>query len=120
MVLPKYVTEKLGKRLWSQPAHPIGILSRRINAFFRNQGFTVLNEHPSNDFINDPFVTVKSNFDDLLIPSDHASRSPSDTFYQDVEEKPQEKKPFGPTARRSVFNSKEGKKRNSLALMNAC
>jgi len=28
-----------------------------------------------------PFVTVKQNFDDLLIPPTHVSRSPSDTYY---------------------------------------
>lgn len=28
-----------------------------------------------------PVVTTKANFDDLLIPSDHVSRSPNDTYY---------------------------------------
>ena len=30
-------------------------------------------------------MKVKNNFDDLLIPSDHVSRRPSDTFYLDSE-----------------------------------
>ena len=31
----------------------------------------------------DPIVSVESNFDSLLIPPDHVSRSPSDTYYVD-------------------------------------
>jgi phenylalanyl-tRNA synthetase alpha subunit len=30
-----------------------------------------------------PVVPVKNNFDDLLIPRDHVSRSPIDTYYVD-------------------------------------
>lgn len=30
-----------------------------------------------------PIVTVKQNFDELLIPPDHVSRQPSDTYYVD-------------------------------------
>ena len=32
-----------------------------------------------------PVVTKVQNFDELLIPADHVSRSPSDTFYVDDE-----------------------------------
>lgn len=31
-----------------------------------------------------PVVTVQQNFDDLLIPLDHVSRRPSDTYYVDA------------------------------------
>lgn len=30
-----------------------------------------------------PVVSTKNNFDDLLIPADHVSRSPIDTYYVD-------------------------------------
>ena len=32
-----------------------------------------------------PIVSVKANFDEILIPADHVSRSPNDTFYVDEE-----------------------------------
>ncbi len=32
-----------------------------------------------------PIVTIEQNFDQLLVPLDHVSRRPSDTFYVDGE-----------------------------------
>lgn len=82
-MLPKYVSEKLHKQLWKLPTHPIGIVTSQLNRFFRERGFSILNDNASKEFsfIHNPYVNVQSNFDDLLIPPDHPSRSPSDTYY---------------------------------------
>lgn len=57
----------------------------RIESFFQKnadalgkQQFQVFDDLP-------PIVTVEQNFDQLLIPPDHVSRQPSDTYYVDAE-----------------------------------
>ena len=61
-----------------QPLHPLNTIKRAIESHF-NAGsnpplFTVVDTLP-------PVVTTANCFDALLIPSDHISRSPSDTYY---------------------------------------
>ncbi|CAM9339561.1 unnamed protein product [Ascophyllum nodosum] len=79
------VAAKIGTDLHRRPAHPLGIIKERIENFFQNnaqaQGqpnFRVFDHLP-------PIVTVEQNFDQLLIPPEHVSRQPSDTYYVDAE-----------------------------------
>jgi phenylalanyl-tRNA synthetase alpha chain len=74
--IPLSIKNKIGKNIYQIPDHPICIIKERIYDYFKNSReiFEGIN----------PYVDTKSNFDDLLIPSDHPSRSQSDTFYKDV------------------------------------
>ncbi|KAJ3411962.1 hypothetical protein HDV05_001440 [Chytridiales sp. JEL 0842] len=71
------IIDKTERRLHLVPNHPLNILKRRIEGYFQSafpQQFTI------HDSLN-PVVTPKQNFDDLLIPTDHPSRKPTDTYY---------------------------------------
>jgi len=73
--IPFSIKNKVGKNLYQITNHPICIIKNRIYDYFKN----------SREVIEglSPYVDVQSNFDDLLIPRDHPSRSKSDTFYYD-------------------------------------
>jgi phenylalanyl-tRNA synthetase alpha chain len=66
----------VGQNLLSRPGHPLAIVRAQIEAAFPafvcERGLS-------------PVVSTKQCFDDLLIPRDHVSRRPSDTFYIDQE-----------------------------------
>lgn len=66
------IIEKLGRNLYLQPAHPLGILRALTEAHFRDftahSGFS-------------PIVTPAKNFDDLGFPEDHPGRALSDSYY---------------------------------------
>ena len=69
---------KLGVRLHTQPAHPLCILKTAIHAYFDTRfgdgAFEKLDDlHP--------LVSTAQNFDQVLVPADHVSRSPNDTYY---------------------------------------
>jgi phenylalanyl-tRNA synthetase alpha chain len=71
------IFEKIGVNLHQQAGHPIGIIKGAIYDYFDTQ-------HPSlfakfDDLA--PVVTAKANFDEVLVPADHVSRSPNDTYY---------------------------------------
>ncbi|KAK9915689.1 hypothetical protein WJX75_002690 [Coccomyxa subellipsoidea] len=72
---------KIGANLHRRPDHPICIIKEAIYAFFdeRQPGvFAKLEDlHP--------VVTAKANFDEVLVPADHVSRNPNDTYYIDTE-----------------------------------
>lgn len=73
--IPFNIKEKIGKNIYMQEKHPICTIKNRIYDVIG------LGREKFEEF--DPFVSVKANFDDLLIPIDHPSRSKSDTFYKD-------------------------------------
>lgn len=76
MNLTPRVAEKIGKNLHNRPGHPLKIIKDRIFRCFRGtECFDDL----------DPRVSVAANFDALLIPKDHPSRKPTDTYYLDDE-----------------------------------
>jgi len=85
--IPDKIISLCDKRLISKPAHPLGILSSKIRSFFQDpkvfkspmQESFPLAYTIKDDF--DPIVTIKQNFDDLLIPLDHISRKKADTYY---------------------------------------
>ena len=71
------VASKLGENLHLRAGHPLNIVKETIEQHFTsldNSAFVCYDQL-------DPEVTVQANFDDLLIPKDHVSRSPTDTFY---------------------------------------
>lgn len=76
------VTSKIGRRLHNQRNHPINLVRQRIqNYFYAN--FTNRSGNPLFAVFDNlsPVVTPYQNFDSLLVPFDHASRSPTDTYY---------------------------------------
>lgn len=70
------IREKITRRLYLQKDHPIEIIKNLIFSYFSD--FDCLTEL-------DPHTKVQHCFDELLIPKDHPSRKPSDTFYKDEE-----------------------------------
>jgi len=66
------IIDKLGRNLYLQPSHPLGILRTLIESHFSNftahSGFS-------------PIVTPAKNFDDLGFPADHPGRALSDSYY---------------------------------------
>jgi len=77
-ISPK-ILELTQRKLLLKPHHPLSILKQKIYEFFhRNYPNTFTTE---DNF--DPKVPVKNNFDLLLIPENHPSRSLSDTYYFD-------------------------------------
>ena len=85
--IPSNVRSKIGTKLHLRQDHPLHLIKRKIEGHFA--GITTEEDprHIPYSFFDDlnPQVTIKSNFDDLLVPKDHVSRSPSDTFYVDEE-----------------------------------
>lgn len=80
-ITPK-ILSYIGRNLHTEKYHPIGLLKRRIVDFvygrFRNaRGNPLFSVH---DTLS-PVVTIRQNFDSLLIPRDHPSRRPSDSYY---------------------------------------
>ena len=72
-----YIFEKMGENLHQRPDHPIGIIKSAICDYFeaRNPGvFQKLDDLY-------PVVSTTANFDEMLVPADHISRSPNDTYY---------------------------------------
>ncbi|XP_067651504.1 phenylalanine--tRNA ligase, mitochondrial-like isoform X2 [Haliotis asinina] len=73
---------KLGQNLHMQKHHPLNLIKRRIENFFyknylnrrSNPVFSVYDQLS-------PVVTLEQNFDSLLVPLDHVSRSRSDSYY---------------------------------------
>ena len=80
-VTPRIIS-KLGQKLHNQKYHPLNHIRQRIQNYFYasfvnrrgNPLFAVF------DNMN-PVVSVHQNFDSLLVPEDHISRSKSDTYY---------------------------------------
>lgn len=73
---------KIGKNLHNMKYHPLNLLKKRIENYFYSNFF---NRHRNPlfsvyDTIN-PIVTLQQNFDSLLVPADHSSRKPSESFY---------------------------------------
>ncbi|KAK1275075.1 hypothetical protein QJS04_geneDACA004122 [Acorus gramineus] len=78
--VPDAIFSKLGLQLHRRDNHPIGILKNAIYDYF--------DESHGGKFVKFddlcPIVDVKKNFDDVLVPDDHVSRSYNDTYYVDA------------------------------------
>lgn len=71
----KSIQEKRSIKLHLKQNHPICLIKELIYNYFKDyKKFDDLSE----------VVTIKSNFDDLLVPKDHPSRRTTDTYYVDV------------------------------------
>jgi phenylalanyl-tRNA synthetase alpha chain len=75
--IPDSIIKKIGKNLHNKEMHPVNIIKNRIYYFFDS----ILKRNFSKFDSFEPFVSTENNFDLLLIPSSHPSRSKNDTFY---------------------------------------
>ncbi|CAI7781142.1 unnamed protein product [Closterium sp. NIES-54] len=77
--VPDTIFAKIGARLHTRADHPLSIIRSEIHQYFDSAY--------DNSFLKfdhlAPIVATSSNFDDLLIPTDHVSRSYNDTYYID-------------------------------------
>ncbi|XP_022869696.1 phenylalanine--tRNA ligase, chloroplastic/mitochondrial-like, partial [Olea europaea var. sylvestris] len=79
--VPDSIFSKLGMQLHRRDQHPLGILKNAIYDYFDTS-------YPKKfDKFDDlcPIVSTIANFDDVLVPADHVSRSYNDTYYVDSE-----------------------------------
>ncbi|KAJ6360628.1 hypothetical protein OIU77_004610 [Salix suchowensis] len=77
--VPDTIFSKLGLQLHRREQHPLGILKNTIYEYFDTN---YSNKFDKFDELC-PIVSVKQNFDDVLVPADHVSRSYNDTYYVD-------------------------------------
>ena len=66
------IADKVGRNLYMNPSHPLGILHALVSSHFRD--FNSMVGLP-------PVVTPAQNFDDLGFPPDHPGRSATDSYY---------------------------------------
>jgi hypothetical protein len=74
------IYNKLGVNLHRQKSHPLGTIREAIYEYFDKQHKDSFNKF--DDLL--PIVSVQSNFDSVLVPADHVSRSLNDTYYVDA------------------------------------
>jgi phenylalanyl-tRNA synthetase alpha chain len=76
--VPPHIADRVlspNPKLYQTPPHPLHTIKQRIEDFFPD--FT------AKDSLS-PIVSTQANFDSLLIPPDHVSRTKSDTYYVDA------------------------------------
>jgi len=73
-----YIYQRLGINLHQRPDHPLGILKNVIGDYFDSKFGD--NAFKRFDDIY-PIVSTFENFDSVLVPKDHISRSVNDTYY---------------------------------------
>ncbi|WOL18860.1 phenylalanine--tRNA ligase, chloroplastic/mitochondrial [Canna indica] len=75
--VPDNIFSKIGLQLHRRDNHPLGILKNAIYDYF--------DASYSSKFVKFddlcPIVSVQQNFDEVLVPTDHISRSYNDTYY---------------------------------------
>eukprot|EP01134_Creolimax_fragrantissima_P008252 CFRG8252T1 len=71
------ILDKVGRNLLTQPHHPLKIIKDRINNYFQETSPGTFSLHDNMS----PIVTVEQNFNSVLTPPDHVSRSKNDTYY---------------------------------------
>jgi len=75
------IFSKLGAKLHTQANHPICILKAAIHSYF--DGRFGMGAFAQLDDLH-PLVSTEQNFDQVLVPADHVSRSANDTYYVDA------------------------------------
>ncbi|XP_048868650.1 phenylalanine--tRNA ligase, mitochondrial [Brienomyrus brachyistius] len=76
------ILSKVGRNLHNQAYHPLWLIKERIKAFFYESYTGRWGKRLFSVYDNlSPVVTVEQNFDSLLFPPDHASRSKGDNYY---------------------------------------
>jgi len=90
----EYIYDKMGANLHMRPDHPLGIVKAAIYGYFDDGGAAAAcaaaphggSASPSapppyaKHDGRHPVVTSRANFDEVLVPADHVSRSPNDTY----------------------------------------
>lgn len=94
--IPPQIEKKIGRNLHNLRNHPLEIIKRKIYDYFKEMNFVLESmgitgeEEDSYNFSTydsfNPVVSTEHNFDLLRIPSDHVSRSKSDTYYVNEKE----------------------------------
>jgi phenylalanyl-tRNA synthetase alpha chain len=81
-MIPSNIQEKIGQNLHLREGHPLNQIKNKIQNYFASGKVCHWSKFK---FFDDfaPQVSIKDNFDDLLIPENHVSRSDKDTFYVD-------------------------------------
>ena len=89
----EHIYSKMGIGLHANKDHPLGLLKSKIHSYFKTKTSVDGSDETagrSEDgiafYVCDdlcPLVAISANFDEILIPKDHVSRSPNDTFYVD-------------------------------------
>lgn len=79
--VPDSIFSKIGLQLHRRDNHPLGILKQEIYSYFDNNFPGLFNKFDNLC----PVVSVKMNFDDVLVPHDHVSRTYNDTYYINAE-----------------------------------
>ena len=74
-----YIYSKIGAGLHLAAHHPICIIRQAIYAYFDASHPGLYDKFDSLQ----PVVSVKANFDEVLVPLEHVSRNPNDTYYVD-------------------------------------
>eukprot|EP00035_Acanthoeca_spectabilis_P025755 m.459757 g.459757 ORF g.459757 m.459757 type:complete len:432 (+) comp21826_c0_seq1:1-1296(+) len=76
------ILSKVGRGLLRLENHPLQMLKHRIAAYFLNTD-RFGGDSPEFELFDDnsPAVTAAANFDSVLVPEDHVSRSPNDNYY---------------------------------------
>lgn len=74
------IASRVGANLHNKPKHPLNTIKGIIEDYWRQQSpdFCAFDDFS-------PIVSAFDNFDSLLIPKDHVSRSLSDTYYLDID-----------------------------------
>lgn len=78
--IPQSIEAKIGKNLHLIRNHPICIVKEMIFEYFNKLSEETKIKFETFDDLN-PVVSISNNFDKLLIPDNHPSRSKSDTYY---------------------------------------
>jgi len=78
--VPPSIAARVGTNLHLEPNHPLNTIKNVIEEFWQKRSSS-LNFVIKSDL--HPIVATENNFDALLIPPDHVSRSKSDTYYLD-------------------------------------
>ena len=71
------IASRIGTNLHRKPNHPLYTIKHIIQDYWQTKGGGGFVCHDNLS----PIVSVQDNFDSLLIPQDHVSRSKSDTYY---------------------------------------
>ncbi|XP_031845019.1 phenylalanyl-tRNA synthetase, mitochondrial [Nomia melanderi] len=80
--ITKQIISKVGKNLHVTPYHPLSHVRQRIVDYFYMQFHNRIGNVIFSVYDNmSPIVTTTQNFDSLLVPKDHQSRSKTDCYY---------------------------------------
>ena len=85
--VPDKIIDLAERKLYLNPKHPLGILSKKLGDFFSNPDIyksDLQEKHKLPYTVTktlSPIVTIQSNFDELLVPADHVSRKKSENYY---------------------------------------